>query len=519
MRSNATRENVRREDLSPVGYEALVRRYGLKVVPHFRSSYFASRGSPKVEIIDGEEIHVHRRQGVFDDSLGGHLQFALKHEGVNPGILRALFEALDPAELRDVIASRPLGKYTRIAWYLYELFMVRPLDLSDLTSGNYIDLLDPEIYYTTEPVLSPRHKVRDNLLGGRRFCPVVKRTKRLREYEEHRLDRKAAEIIKDYDPDLITRATRYLYTKETKSSFEIEHETPSLQRQERFINLLRSAPTIREMDRGVLLALQAAIVDERFANRDYRDSQVYVGESRIDGEIVHFVAPKPEDVPELMQGLMDSLRRMIASRVDPVIVAAVVSFGFVFIHPFDDGNGRIHRFLIHHILSRTGFTPPGLIFPVSATMLSGRSGYDGYLETFSKPVMSLIDYTLDEEGAMRVRNETANLYRAIDMTPICEYLYAVVEKTIDTELAGELRYLEAYDRAVQAMREVVDLPGRLANLFFKLCVQNGGHVSPAKRRRHFSMLADEEVERLESAIERSGALGLRRPADIEGSES
>jgi len=48
--------------------------------------------------------------------------------------------------------------------------------------------------------------------------------------------------------------------------------------------------------------------------------------------------------------------------------------GFVLIHPFEDGNGRIHRFLIHHVLARRGFTPQGLLFPVSAVMLHDRRG-------------------------------------------------------------------------------------------------------------------------------------------------
>jgi hypothetical protein len=31
---------------------------------------------------------------------------------------------------------------------------------------------------------------------------------------------------------------------------------------------------------------------------------------------------------------------------------ALLGFGFMFVHPFEDGNGRIHRFLIHHCLAK-----------------------------------------------------------------------------------------------------------------------------------------------------------------------
>lgn len=46
---------------------------------------------------------------------------------------------------------------------------------------------------------------------------------------------------------------------------------------------------------------------------------------------------------------------------DAVLAAAMIAFGFVFIHPFVDGNGRIHRYLIHHILLRKNYGSKGII--------------------------------------------------------------------------------------------------------------------------------------------------------------
>ncbi|HIP51694.1 MAG TPA: hypothetical protein EYG94_06355 [Campylobacterales bacterium] len=32
----------------------------------------------------------------------------------------------------------------------------------------------------------------------------------------------------------------------------------------------------------------------------------------------------------------------------------MIAFSFVYIHPLEDGNGRIHRYLIHHVLAERG---------------------------------------------------------------------------------------------------------------------------------------------------------------------
>jgi len=69
--------------------------------------------------------------------------------------------------------------------------------------------------------------------------------------------------------------------------------------------------------------------------------------------------------------------------VSAVVHAAAVAYGFVFLHPFEDGNGRIHRFLIHNVLARRGFTPEGIMFPVSASMLKNLADDDASLEAFS----------------------------------------------------------------------------------------------------------------------------------------
>jgi Fic family protein len=94
-----------------------------------------------------------------------------------------------------------------------------------------------------------------------------------------------------------------------------------------------------------------------------------------------------------MEGWKELIERTLSGSLDPVLTAAVSAFSFVFVHPFEDGNGRIHRFLVHYALATRGFSPPGMIFPVSAAILRQRHLYDLALEAFSKPVMASIDWT------------------------------------------------------------------------------------------------------------------------------
>ena len=317
------------------------------------------------------------------------------------------------------------------------------------------------------------------------------------------LRKRCEDIVTAYPPELLRRALSYLYNKETKSSFEIEHIKPNASRTEKFITSLELAEKEDFCEKERLIELQNRIVDPRFKDSDYRVSQNYVGQTvAYQKEIIHFICPKPDDLPNLMNGLIDSHKRMKEGKVSPVIHAAAIAYGFVFLHPFEDGNGRIHRFLIHNILSLQGMVPRGLMFPVSAVMLKNPADYDASLEAFSRPLLQLIDYRLDEMGQMTVENDTACWYQYIDMTVQAEALYEFVNKTIEEELVEELSFLANYDNTKKAIQDIIDMPDRLIDLFIQLCLQNNGNLSARKRSAHFDFLADEELAAMEQAVRR-----------------
>lgn len=492
-------------DLRPAGYEYLMRKFDLIGMPNWHRSSVSTTGIYYSNIHEEFVDQVFRTQYWPGEKVGHHLEFALKYDGVNLSLLTQLFEKISSDELTEYIKSKPTGKYARRIWFFYEFLTETQLPINNLSTGNYVDALETKDYYTVKNgTKSSRHRIVNNLLGPNTFCPIVRKTKKLSQIDSSNLKKRCDDIVTAYPPELLRRALNYLYNKETKSSFEIEHIKPNASRTEKFITSLELAEKEDFCEKNRLIELQNLIVDPRFKDRNYRVSQNYVGQTvTYQKEIIHYICPKPEDLPSLMEGLINSHKLMIEGNVSPVIHAAIIAYGFVFLHPFEDGNGRIHRFLIHNILSLKRFVPSGLMFPVSAVMLKNPLSYDASLEAFSKPLLQLIDYRLDKTGHMTVENDTDSWYQYMDMTPQAEALYEFVKMTINEELEYELNFLANYDNAKKAVQDIIDMPDRLIDLFIQLCLQNNGGLSARKRSAHFEFLTDEELSNMEQAVKDS----------------
>lgn len=80
----------------------------------------------------------------------------------------------------------------------------------------------------------------------------------------------------------------------------------------------------------------------------YRPGPIWVRDAA-SGEAV-YTAPEPEQIPGLMDALVDDLRSDVAA---PALVrAAMAHLNLVLIHPFRDGNGRMSRALQTLVLAR-----------------------------------------------------------------------------------------------------------------------------------------------------------------------
>lgn len=240
------------------------------------------------------------------------------------------------------------------------------------------------------------------------------------------------------------------------------------------------------------------IGDARFVRLGFRDEGGFVGEHDRETRmpLPDHVSARPEDLQSLVDGMIE-FDRGPALRLDPVIASAVLAFGFVYIHPFDDGNGRIHRYLIHHVLAERGFNPSGVVFPVSAAILDRIDDYRAVLESYSARLLPLIQWEPTERFNVRVLNDTGDFYRYFDATPHTEFLFECVQRTIETDLPAEAGFLRRYDAFRQDVEALFDMPDRTIDLLFRFLHQNEGRLSQRAREREFAQLGDDEAGRVE----------------------
>ncbi|MGH8021750.1 MAG: Fic family protein [Opitutaceae bacterium] len=431
-----------------------------------------------------------------------HVEFIFKYENLSLDLLEQVFRKLSVDEVDQHIAASPTSKYRRRIGFLYEF--LTPGVLKTEVSGGYVPLLDPKKYFTGKARKNARWRVIDNLLGSSGACPLIRRTPTIEEKLGFDWAREIRQLSKKTDPRLWSRAVNYLYLKETKASFAIEQEEVTPARGERFVAVLARSGAVKPealLDEARLTAVQNLIVDSRYAEKGFRKEQNYVGQT-LPGflEKVHYVCPPPYLVRTLVAGLRNFRAR--SEELPAPLRAAVISFGFVYIHPFSDGNGRLHRLLLHQSLALDGYTEAGTVLPFSAAMLREPIAYDNVFETVSNAVDARVHYLLKKDGSLIIENahEAEGVWRYPDFTPHVEYTLDLIAATVTQDLPRELQALVQIDRAVAVIKEIVDLPETKLNLLLALLAQNRGRLARRKRTSAFAELTDAEIEAIEDAF-------------------
>ena len=437
------------------------------------------------------------------ESLHKQLTFALKYEGINLLVFKKLTQHYKLNQLNKLVGIEPTGKYTRKIWFLLEWISGMKLSSrEDMTKKSYIKLLDESIQYAIEGTKSPRHLVINNLPGTVDFCPLVSKTPKIEKYIENNLTTKQNIYLEGLQKDILQRASAFLLLKDSKASFTIEGESPKSKRAARWGQAIGQAG-IKDLSKNELFRLQQLVIENsRFIDMGFRQKGGFVGEhDRNTGEpIPDHISAKWQDVEVLTNGLLKTCDLLTKSNLDAVISAAIIAFGFVFIHPFVDGNGRLHRYLIHHILIKKKISQQGIIFPISAAILDRINEYREVLESYSMPLLDYIEWEETKDHNVEVTNNTIDFYRYFDATKQSEFLYDCVNETIKHIIPKEVDYLTKYDAFKRIIEDEYEMPDKLIATLTRFLEQNHGMLSKRAIEKEFERLSNKEVQAIEAVF-------------------
>lgn len=492
--------------MKPIGYAYLNEYYQL-LLPKLGIEVYQDPSADEEHIIQygAGKRKVLPKHLKYSDNPYEQMHAAIKYQGIRLHFFAAMFNKIDRSELTAFISNKPTSQYNRTLWFLFEWLTGEQLDLSDLKTGNYIRLFEDEYYYTIkEGKRDKRTRVVNNALGTPEFCPTIRKTPEIKKLETINVYEtayaKMQGIGEFLSVDVIGRSINYLYTKETRSSTEIEKELPDRQRMQRFLNAIKNVG-LYGLSKQSLLNIQNQIVADNVKAKDYRKSEIYVGNTiqrfGFRDEDVHYVGAKQEHVESMMNGLLalhDNL--MIDGSLPPLMHATLISFGEVYIHPFDDGNGRIHRYLIHDVMKHREPNHK-FIIPISAAILKSQDKYDDILESVSRPVMAMLDYNFDDESQLIINNDIDYMYRYPDYTSHVKFVYEMMDTAVSEDLINEVCLLIVFDRLKKFVNMQVDLPNNQLDMALSIIIQSGGAVSNRKHGRLTKLLGSEVLEQLE----------------------
>ena len=481
----------------PIGAAWLVVCYGINLVmPLAVQSRIGGRR--KTELTAGHRAETFVESMRPSANLRGHLTFHLKHEVPHLEMLSRLFEQVDQNELVAWIEDEPSGQYARKVGFLYEWLTGRQLNVAIAMAGPYVDVLDERKLVVASPgraLPNRRWRVRDNLPGSPAFCPMVRKTREWDQAVAVNLPALLTDLALEFGEDLLMRSAVWMTLRESKSSFAIEGEADQADRIQRFADVLarRTGQGELPLNDPSLAQLQAEILGRLTTLQRFglRQSPVFVGEVVRYQEVIHYVAPPAEDVQAMLDGLAIFWERTKGQAA--VLRSAVIAFGFVYIHPLADGNGRVHRFLVNDVLRRDEIVKEPMILPVSSLITRNpaeQRSYDQLLDTVSGPLMRALVGTYAFTSAQTTYPDGIRsnfefqgdaiakpVWRYLDLTAHVVYLADLLARTIREEMREQSHYLQRHSQARAAIKDIVEMPDIQADRIIRSVEENKGKLS------------------------------------------
>ena len=457
-----------------------------------------------------------------DATLRAQLTFALKYEGVQLEFLASMFKKVGPAFIQEWIAHAPGSQYSRKVGFLYEWLTGKEVPGNPVASGNYVDAIDEKVFLSAsrdKAVQNRRWRINDNLPGTPDFCPMIRLDSSVMGASAVDFDKQISSLVKEFGEERILRSVNWMTVKESRASFAIERETEHEDRIQRFARAMnthcgRIEDPLSELS---LRRLQESIIDKKRATfgTGFRRSPVFVGHNDHFAPVVDYIAPHYEKVPGMLAGLREFANRTVGR--NSILRATAISFGFVYVHPMADGNGRISRFLINDTLRRDGAVPAPLILPISAIIsssLTERAHYDQALEVVSRPLMARFHDAqsisreapfIYEDGVASNFNFTAYaeaepVWRYMDLSSHAAYLGRVIDHSMTHGIRDEATLLAKYDQARSNLKTVMEARDEDYDRIIRSVSENGGVSKSLRKTLPMFFAASGSVEAVTSAV-------------------
>ncbi|MFD0904125.1 Fic family protein [Actinomadura sediminis] len=253
--------------------------------------------------------------------------------------------------------------------------------------------------------------------------------------------------------------------RDVELSEDDRDETLAYQHMMAYIQTLHNAADFA-YSKGLLNALHWMLQGHRHTASkpagQWRRGPVYVTDPR-DPSVAAYTAPDAEDVPGLMNELVDWLSN--GDDAHPLIRAAMAHLHLISIHPWSDGNGRMSRSLQTLLIAREGVLAPEFS---SIEAWLGRPGntWEYYRELNARgshyrpdqDVSSWIRFNLTayHQQAQTVRNRLDRTRRVLELLTdfaaregLDERLVAALHEVAMTGSVRRLRYEHAEGLSVQ----------------------------------------------------------------------
>ena len=482
--------------MSAVGYEYLRQQLNLSALELKRPALV----KPVTRLTNINDcLSVPKNMAPADGAYLDHVLFALKHEGTNLAVLAQTLPNISAEDLLAELRRSPSGGYIRKAAFLWETFTGKELEGAPVAGGAVIPLFDPTQYYTGPSVRNARWRVDFNGLGSMRYCATVARTPTITQLLESDVLTRAREFMASLSAEMQDRALSWAYLHETQDSFAIEKEAPSEDKAQRFVKLLRQAHERHPLSEEYLVELQNICVTNPLDQAaSYRAEQNHLQSGLRGAAGVTYVPPPPDMLTGLMADWL-AFANAAPTQVDPLIAASIISFGFVFLHPFMDGNGRLSRFLIHHALCSSGKLENGLLLPVSIAMKREEQAYLEALRDFSKPIRERWQVRwLDEMKYDFKFQGDVSIYQFWDATPAVEFVARMANLALEVELRQETLFLQRYDKVLRAVNQRYDARGSTLSTLVMMCLDNAGKVSKNRRKQFVNLVPEAIFDAIEA---------------------